>query len=208
MKEIYSNKIFNWIILIVSVLTLIETSYRLTKEFEFFNVLTLRIILFIVPILSIFSLFIKKLNKEFYSRLFIIVNLIALQIAIYFQFLVDQLFYLVTRTDLISNPILHINFIIGLVLFFLSIRFSKTPKIERQSEYGIMIILYGIFLIVLNFTKFFDYDSVKFSMIKFVIKFLLIISIIFFANKLRTEKLKFKTTIIIFVILTIINGML
>ena len=207
MKEIYSNKIFNWIILIVSVFSLIDTSYHLIQEFEFFNVLTLRIILFIVPILSILSFFIKKLNKEFYSRLFIIVNLIVLQIAIYFQFLVDQFFYFVTRTDLISNPVLHINFIIGLVLFFLSIKFSKTPKIERQNEYGIMIILYGIFLIVLNFTKFFDYDSENFS-VKFVIKFLLSISIIFLANKSRTEKLKFKTTIIFFLILTIINGML
>lgn len=208
MKQIYSNKIFNWIILIVSVLTLIDNSFRLNQEYEFLSVLILKIILFIFPILSILSFFFKKMTKEIYSRAFILVNLIFPPVTVYFQYLVDLLFYSFNRTDLISRPTMHINFLIGLVLFFLSLKFSKQTKIQRQNEFGILIIVYGLSLLILNLTRVFNYDSVEFSVITFCMKILISISIIFVGNKLRTEKLKFKTTIIISLILAIISGML
>ncbi|MRM83906.1 hypothetical protein D1003_08785 [Riemerella anatipestifer] len=208
MIRVYSNKIFNWIILIISVLKLIDIFFPLTQEFEFLNVLILRIILFIISILSVLSFFLKKINKEFYTRLFLLANFILPQIAVYFQFLVEQLFYSFTKTDLISRPIIHLNFLIGLILFFLSLKFSKQSKIQRKNEYGLMIIFYGFFLLILNFTRIFDYDSSEFSVITFCTKILLSISIISVGNKFRIEKMKFKTTIIILLILAIISGML
>lgn len=208
MKKIFSNNIFNWILIIISTLTLIDTAYLLSKEFEDLNLLFLRIVLFIIPTLSLLSFFVTKLNKEFYSRLFVLANLIAMPFAIYYQFIIDQLFYLVTRTDLISNPAIHINFLIGLVLFYYSIKFSQDSKTKRQGDYGLMIMFYGLFLIILNVTKIFDYEPENFSLIKFVIKLFLNVGIIFIGNRLRLNKLKFKTSIITTIILGMIYGML
>lgn len=208
MKEIYSNNIFNWVLVIISVLTLIDTSNLLSQEFEFLNVLTLRIILFVIPILSILSFFVSKLSKEFYSRLFILANLIALPLAIYYRFLVDKLFYLVIRTDLVSSPVIHLKFLIGIILFYLSIKFSQQSKPQRQNGYGILMIIYGLFSVILSFTKIFDYDPANFSIIEFVAKLILSIGIIFIGNRLRINKMKFRTSIIITVILAIICGML
>ncbi|WP_447950915.1 hypothetical protein [Chryseobacterium koreense] len=208
MNRIYSNKIFNWVILIVSVLTVIDISSRLNQDYEFLSVLILKITLFIFPILSTLSFFLKKMNKELYSRAFILVNLIFLPISVYFQYLVDLLFYSFNRADLISKPTMHVNFLIGLILFFLSLKFSRQTKIQRQNEYAMLIIFYGLFLLILNLTRIFDNNSTEFSVITFCIKILISISIIFVGNKLRVEKLKFKTTIIISLILAIISGML
>lgn len=208
MKHIYSNKIFNWIILVVSVLTLIDISSRLNQEYEFLSVLILKLTLFIFPILSTLSFFLKKMNKEFYSRAFIFVNLIFLQISVYFQYLVDLLFYSFNRTDLISGPTMHINLLIGLILFFFSLKFSRQTKIQRQKEFGMLIIFYGLYILILNLGRILDSNSTEFSVITFCIKILISISIIFVGNKLKVEKLKFKTTIIIALILAMIIGML
>jgi len=208
MKKIFYNNSFNWILAIISILTLIDTAYLLSKEFDYLNVLFLRIVVFVISTLSLLSFFILKLNKEFYSRLFILGNLILVPLLIYFSFLVDQLLYSVTRTDLVSNPAIHIKFFTGFILFYYSIKFSQESKTKRQSEYGLMIMLYGLFLIILNFTKVFDYTLEEFSLIEFVIKIILSSGIIFTGNRLRLNKLKFKTTIIITTIIAIVFGVL
>lgn len=205
MKKIYASEIFNWVLLIISVVTLIDTSYLLTREFEFLNVLVLRIVLFVVPVLSIVSFFTEKLRKEFYSRLFILVNLIALPVIIYYQFLVDQFIYMVTRTDLISSPAIHVKFLIGIILFYLSLKFSKTTKAEKQREYGIVMMIFGGFLILISVTKI--VDSVNFSMIQFAVKLVLSFGIIYIGNRLRNNNLKFKTAMILAALLAIISGM-
>lgn len=208
MKKVFLNKIFNWILIIISVLNSIDNIYLLRKEFEDINILFLRIAVFTISTLSFLSFFILKLNKEFYSRLFILANLILLPLLIYYSFLVDQLLYSVTRTDLVSNPAIHIKFLVGLVLLYYSIKFSQESKLQRQSDYGVMIMLYGLFLIILNFTKVFDYTSEDFSLIEFVIKIILSSGIIFTGNRLRLNKLKFKTTIIITTIIVVVFGVL
>lgn len=206
MKELYSNRIFDCVIFTISVLSFIDSAYLLTQDFENFNVLTVKTVQFIISILSISSFFFINLHVEFYSRLFILAKFILPPIAVYFQFAIDQLFYLLTRTTLISNPIIHSNFLIGIVLFLLSNKFSQGSKIQRQGEYGTMIMLYGIFLLLLTVTKVFDSDNI--SIIIFVVKLLLSVSIIFVGRKFGTEKLKCKAAIISTLILAIISGML
>lgn len=208
MKKVFSNKVFNWILIIISVLNSIDNIYLLSKEFEDLNILFFRILVFTISSLSFLSFFILKLNKEFYSRLFILANLILLTLFIYYSFTVDQLLYSVTRTDLVSNPAIHIKFFIGIILFYYSIKFSQESKTKRQSDYGLMIILFGLFLLILNFTKVFDYTSGNFYLIEFIIKITLSAGIIFTGNRLRLSKLKFKTSIITTIILAVICGMI
>ncbi|WP_379964537.1 hypothetical protein [Epilithonimonas sp. UC225_85] len=208
MKKVFSNNVFNWILIIISVLNSIDNIYLLSKEFEDLNILFFRIVVFTISSLSFLSFFILKLNKEFYSRLFILANLILLSLLIYYSFIVDKLLYSVTRTDLVSNPAIHIKFFIGIILFYYSIKFSQESITKRQSDYGLMIILFGLFLIILNFTKVFDYTSGNFSLIDFIIKLFLSAGIIFIGNRLRLSKLKFKASIIITIILAVICGMI
>lgn len=208
MKEIYSNKIFNWILIIISILIIIDSFYLLTTEFEYLNILTLRITLIIIPFLSLLSFFVNRLNKELFSRIFILANLIFIPFTIYFQFLVDAIIYSITRINLISNPILHSKFLIGLLLFYLSIKYSHKNKFQRQKEYGIIIMTYGIFLIVLTITKIFDYNFTDFSTIEFVLKLILSIGIFFIGNKLRINKLNFKKSITITGILATICALI
>jgi len=208
MKQIYSNKIFNWVLITISVLILIDSSYLLTNEFEYLNVLILRVTLTIFSILSFLSFFINKLNKELFSRLFILANLIFIPFIIYFHFLVDVTIYSITRLNLISNPILHIKFLTGLILFYLSIKYSNKSKLQKHTEYGIIILIYGSFLIVSVFTKIFDYDSAGFSIIELSIKLLLITGIILVGNKLRNNNLNLKKSLIITGVLVTIYALI
>ena len=208
MKEIYSSRIFNWILVIFSALTLIDKSYLLFNEFEHLDQLIIRLFFVIITTLSLLSFFIVKLNKEFYSRLLILTALITPGIIIYYRFLVDLSLYLLTRTDLISNPNIHLNFIIGIILFYFSIKYSRTSKIERHKEYGIVIIIYSLFLIISNWSIFIDHDSAELSIGKTITKSFLNIAMIFIGNKLRLQEIKFKKAIIIIIILILISGML
>ena len=208
MNKIYSNKIFNWILLIVSLLILIDNFSRINRSIEFNSAIVLKIALVIFPILSALSFFIKKLNKEFYSRAFILLNLIFPPIYLYYQYLIHLLIYSINRTDLISTPIIHFYFFIFLVLFYLSLRLSKQTNKQRQKEYGMMLMIYGIFLLIINITTNFDSHSVYISEITSLIKILISIAIIFLGNKLRFHKIKFKKTIILSTFIAIINSFL
>ncbi len=107
---------------------------------------------------------------------------------------------------MISNPIIYLNFFVGIFLFYLSIKFSKKSKIEQQIEYGKMFLSLGFFLILLNATSF--YDSENFSTTEILIKFLISIVIAFVGNKLRMNLMKFKKAILFISILFFVYGLI
>lgn len=209
MKEIYSNKIFNWTLVIISILRLIGSSYLLTEEFNFFNTLFERIFLFVISILSILSFFIKKMNNEFYSRFFIVATLISPYLSIYYHFVSDKLFHSIPSTYFIYTitqaPISHFIFLFGIIMLFLSIKFSKKTIKQRESEYGIMIMIYSLYVIILCFI---DYFQILLS-IKFVgIRLLLSLGILLIGNRLRLEKIRFINAIILVLILDLMNKLI
>lgn len=206
MKEIYTNKIFNWVLIILSLIVLIEKSISLFQEYQFMNVLIVKMFLFFVPLFSLISFFVKKFSKEFYSKLFLGINFIVPLITLLYHFLVDLIIYSISRTELISNPIFYLNFFVGILLFYLSIKFSKNSKVEQQIDYGKIFLILGFFLILFNTTSF--YDSENFSMTEILIKFLICIVIVFVANKLRTNLIKFKKAILIISILFFVYGLI
>lgn len=206
MKEIYTNKIFNWVLIILSLFVLIEKAISLFQEYQFMNVLIVKMFLFFVPLFSLISFFVKKFSKEFYSKLFLVINFIVPLITLLYHFLVDLIIYSISRTELISNPIIYLNFFVGILLFYLSIKFSKKSKIEQQIEYGKMFLSLGFFLILLNATSF--YDSENFSTTEILIKFLISIVIAFVGNKLRMNLMKFKKAILFISILFFVYGLI
>lgn len=200
----YTNKIFNWIVLLVSVLFLLDSMHRLTQEFYHFNGVFLRVTLAVSSLLSVLSFFIKKLKGALFSRVFILANLILVPLSIYFQFLVDATMYLAIRFDLISNPLLHVKFLLGLILFYGSIRYSRQSKLQRHNEYGLISMMYGVFLGMLTGLKIVDYDVIDFAILQFILKLMLSFWIVFWGNKLRIGSLNFKKGISIIVLLIFI----
>lgn len=200
----YTNKIFNWIVLLVSVLFLLDSMHRLTQEFYHFNGVFLRVTLAVSSLLSVLSFFIKKLKGALFSRVFILANLILVPLSIYFQFLVDATMYLAIRFDLISNPLLYVKFLLGLILFYGSIRYSRQAKTQRHNEYGLISMMYGLFLVLLTGLKIVDYDVIDFAILQFILKLMLSFWIVFWGNKLRIGSLNFKKGISIIVLLIFI----
>lgn len=125
-------------------------------------------------------------------------------LAVYYRFLVDHVMYSFTRTELISNPAMHINFLIGIVLFCFSMKFSRLTIKQRHSEFGTLIIIYTAFLLLHASAKITNLETQNFSVIEFIIVVLLGIGFIFTGNNLRTLKFKFKTAIITSIILFMI----
>ena len=90
MKEIYKNKIFNWVLIILSLFILIEKSISLFQEYQFMNVLIVKMFLFFVPLFSLISFFVKKFSKEFYSKLFLVINFIVPLITLLYHFFYQE----------------------------------------------------------------------------------------------------------------------
>jgi len=60
MKEIYTNRIFNYIVLLLSVLSILDTYISSKSEVDYFSVALLDIVLIVLPGLSALSFFVKK----------------------------------------------------------------------------------------------------------------------------------------------------
>lgn len=202
MKEIYSNRIFNYIVLLISVLGTIDTYISSKSEIDSLNIALLNIVLIVLPGLSALSFFVKRLNTEIYSRLFIVGSIIMLPLSIYYTFLSDFILYSFSRTYLISNPIILANLLIGIILFYYSLKFSKLAKVQRESEYGAIIMILGIFLLLLTISKSLDQEPIK--VVQYIIGLLLSAGITFIGNRLRLKKLRLKTVVITTILITLI----
>jgi len=145
MKQTFLYKTFDWILVIVFLYFSIFSFENLINGYDYFSTFLLKIIFFIVSVAALVSLFLKPLNGERFSRIFIIVVLIIPGILVVNQYLVDLIFYSINRLNLIQNPILFLKLIAGIVLLYLAIKFSKQQKAEQVKDYGILIIGISIF---------------------------------------------------------------
>ena len=60
MKEIYTNRIFNYVVLLISVLSIIDTYISSKSQVDYFSVALLDIVLIVLQGLSALSFFVKK----------------------------------------------------------------------------------------------------------------------------------------------------
>src|SRR5690606_17204312 len=125
-----------------------------------------------------------------------------LPLSIYYTFLSDLILYSFSRTYLISNPIILANLLIGIILFYYSLKFSKLAKVQRESEYEAIIMILGIFLLLLTISKSLDQEPIK--VVQYIIGLLLSAGITFIGNRLRLKKLRLKTAVITTILITLI----
>lgn len=202
MKEIYTNRIFNYIVLLLSVLSILDTYISSKSEVDYFSVALLDIVLIVLPGLSALSFFVKRLNTEIYSRLFILGSIIMLPLSIYYTFISDLILYSFSRTYLISNPIILANLLIGIILFYFSIKFSKLDKVQRERDYGAIIMILGMAMLLLTTSKFIDQEPIQ--VVQYFVALLLSAGITFIGNRLRLKKLRLKTAVITTILITLI----
>ncbi len=204
MKQTYTKRYFDFVLIACSLLFFIDIVVSLFDKLEYFSIYLLRITWAFVSVLSLISLTTTKLNSERYSRFFIIINLIVPPTLILVQFLTDLLFYGANRTDLLQNPVLYIKLIIGIILYVLSIRFSREQESKTIRDYGILTILIGLFVLVLSTLIIIESNVKNLTNTTFAMKTIVGLLIVLLGIRLKSEKIKFKVFIILLSILTFV----
>lgn len=203
MKQTFTDKNFNWIIIGISLIFSVITLINIFKGFEFFSSFLLRMVLALVSITALVSLFIDKFNGERFSRIFIIVYLIFPCVLTLNQFLTDLIFFEVNRLNLIQNPTFLLKLLSGISLLYFAIKFSKQQKTEHITDYAILIIGVGIFTILYVLTKTLEPNFIApdfiigYPMWKTIIKSIIGILILIIGLRINKIKTKFNRGLIL-----------
>lgn len=212
MKKTFSNRFLDWILIGVSLLFVILTVLNLTNGFEYLSSYLVRVTFAFTSILAFLSLLISKINGERFSRIFILIILIFPTILIAYQFVTDLVFYDLTRTDLLQNPLLFLNIIGGIILFYMTLKYSRQQKKERIKDYGVLIIGVGIFIISYVLTRTvepnFNSDLNYYPIWKTIVKSVIGIVTLLIGIRIKNEKIKFKKGLIWSIILMFVFGLI
>ena len=212
MKKTFSNRILDWILIGITLLFSVLSIWNLSSEFDFFSSYLLRIVFAITSIMALLSLLISKLNGQRFSRIFILATLILPAVLLVNLFITDLVFYGATRTDLLKNPLLFLKLIGGIILFYLTLKYSTQQKAERIKDYGILIVGIGIFTICYVLTRTlepnFNSDSNNYPIWKTIVKSLIGIATLIIGTRIKKEKIKFKKGLIWTIILMFIFGLI
>lgn len=212
MKKTFSNRFLDWILIGVSLLFAILTVLNLTNGFEYLSIYLIRITFALTSILAFLSLLIYKINGERFSRIFILIVLIFPTILIAYQFITDLILYDFTRTDLLQNPLLFLNIIGGIILFYMTLKYSRQQKEERIKDYGILIVGVGIFTISYILTRTlepsFNSDLNYYPIWKIIVKSVIGIVTLLIGIRIKNEKIKFKKGLIWTIFLIFIFGLI
>ena len=194
--------------LIVSIISLIDNISLFSHDFEFLSTILIRILLAFVSLTAVLSHFIKQLDTEKLTRIFILSNLIFPPLFILNQIISDYFFYGILRTDLFGTKSIPaiLNLIIGVILFILTLKFSKISKENKRQETIAIVLYLGFFLFVIACLKLFSYDISTSIAFKIIFKIIIAISLIYIGYKFRknTEKL-FKPVLISILLIFIYN---
>ncbi len=212
MKKTFSNKILDWTLVGIALLFSVLAVWDLKNGFEFFSSYLLKIVIALISTTTFLSLLISKINSERFSRIFVLVVLIIPAVLIANQFITDLVFYGATRTDLLQNPLLFINPMVGIIIFQLTIKYSRQEKSEQIKDYGILIIGVGIFTICYVLTRtiepnFSSYLN-DYPIWKTIVKSVIGIATLIIGTRIKNEKMKFKKGLIWTIILMFIFGLI
>jgi hypothetical protein len=106
------------------------------------------------------------------------------------------------------------KFVSGMILFYLTLKWSKQEKTERIKDYGILIIGIGIFIILYILTRTLEPNLVTndliigYPMWKTIVKSLIGITILLIGTRIKKEKIVFKKGVIWTIVLIFIFGLI
>lgn len=212
MKQTFSHKTLDWIIIGISLLFSVLTFINLTNGFEYFSSYILRLTFALVSLTAFISMFFQKVNGERFSRIFLIVVLVIPGIMILYQFLTDLIFYGVNRMNLLQNPTLFPKLLGGIALLYFAIKYSNQQKAERIKDYGILIVGIGIFTICYALTRAIEpivnLELIDYPIWKTTAKSIIGILTLIIGIKIKKQKLQFNKGLIMTSILMFIFGLI
>ena len=212
MKKTFSNWILDWILIGISLLFSVLAVWKLTNGIDIISSYLLRIVIALVSISAVLGLLVTKFNGERFFRFFVLVVLIFPPILVIYEFITDLVFYGITRMNLLENPFLYLKLISGIILFYLTLVYSKQPITERKKDYGILIIGIGVFIICYVLTRTiepnFNSEFNNYPVWKTIVKISFGIAILFIGTGIKNQKLKFNKVLILTLILMFILGLI
>lgn len=211
-KKPFTNKIIDLILIGITSFFVILTVWNLTNGFEYLSSYLIRIAFALTSMMTFLSLLISQMNGERFSRIFILVILIFPAVLMANQFTTDWIFYGVIRTDLLQNPFFFLKLFGGIILFYLSLKYSRQRKEERTKDYGVLIIGIGIFIVAYVLTRTiesnFNADLNGYPIWKTIVKSVIGITTLIIGTQIKKEKIKFKKGLIWTITLMFIFGLL
>jgi hypothetical protein len=212
MKKTFSNIFLNWTLIIITLIAAIDFTYRLFTPIQFYSTFLLKVVFAFASVFAFISLMVKRSGAERNARFFIIIVLLVPQLFVWNQFLSDLLFYSINRINLLKNPFLFLSFVTGIVLLALSIKYSAEIKSVRIKDYGLLIMLFGIFNIIMILVEVVETHFIaelnKKSYWEIIIKILLGLCIIYFGFRLKNEKMRLKSCLSLSVTLIFLYGII
>ena len=192
--------------LIVSIISLIDSIFLFSQDFQFASTIAIRILLVTLSLSAVLSHFISQIDTEKVTRIFILGYLIFPPLVILNQIVSDYLFYGILRTDLLGIKNIHIilNLIIGIILFGLTLKFSKKSTVNKLQENRAVVRYLGFFLFVIACLKFLSFDQSTSIAFKIMFKIIIAISLIYLGYKFKKENKKFFKLLLISILLIFI----
>ncbi|MGP2570675.1 hypothetical protein ACT4R9_08640 [Ornithobacterium rhinotracheale] len=154
MFQVYKNKIFNIVILIVAILTLAIEIIYLVKGFYNLEFVNFKILLMIgVSGATVASFFVDKLKSEFWSNFLITLNILSfieILLFLFFHSFINSIQYIDENNSFLSlikpNIAVFIYNILWLVFYSIllhfAIKYSSFSVIKRKKDYGIFAFAY------------------------------------------------------------------
>jgi hypothetical protein len=113
---------------------------------------------------------------------------------------------------LLENPLLFLKLVAGIILFYLTLKYSRQQKSEQTKDYGILIIGIGIFTVCYVLTRTvepnFNSDLSDYPIWKTIVKSIIGIATLIIGTRIKNEKIKFKKGLIWTIILMFIFGLI
>jgi hypothetical protein len=208
-KSTFSNRIFDWVVVCLTFSFLVLSFLNLFSDYQYIHSELLSRIIFLFLSLNAFiSFFLPKVNGERTTHLFIGGVLIIPSVFPLFQFIVELIFNQTFLLDSINTPFLYFKLILGVLLLFLSIKFTKKRKSKRVKDLGIFLTGLGfyvlLYLLLRAVESIVKSTTVGFDLWEIIVKVVLGISIIITGLQIRYRKLGYSMGLILITLVFIL----
>lgn len=191
MKETFTLKFFDWILLGAAFIMLLTAVQRLVIPFAYLTTFLMHLAFGVGALVGILGFIVPKLNGERFARLFILATLVLPPVLLLSLYVTDLAIYGTNRTSLLANPILYVRLILGVVFLIMTTKFSKQTKPQRLADYGLFVMLLGVFFILFeiayNIQPFFTSATMR-TLWQIPVKVILSAAVIWFGYTMFTKQ--------------------
>ncbi|WP_300675248.1 hypothetical protein [Soonwooa sp.] len=201
MKLTYSNKNFNWILTVVTLMFVLFHLDSLFFSYDIIAELFESIFYLLLALLAFLSLLPNKLNGEKFVLFYVTCFLLVVPLSSYAEYLMRVLKYGYSSAPF-AFPVINLCFLLGILLTFFCNKFSMKNKDEIKRYYGFFFIIYGSYLflkIILD-----DFNFMKFFDVYFIIQVCICFLVAFIGNRIATSKTKFLSGILLIALMLLI----